>query len=364
MKSRMIIAAIAAALFMGTVFGAAYWKGQSIQTVPPAGTAQEPPSQKLEEKREKPNQIAVLFCGIDNTSWLTDVIIYGVLDLDQNQVRLLQIPRDSFVGNTYPTGKINAVYGHPSKKGQGIQELEKVIENQLALPVDYYVTITLEGFRSVIDAFGGIVVDVPYTIEYLPGKTIYPGEQLLNGQQAEWFVRYRAGYATGDIGRISAQKLFLQSCFETAKSRGITVALDALGENYSQIKTDMPLHKMLSAAKSVFAMEAEDISVFLAPGKGTQNRSYAVYQWDAEEMAQLLNSQFRPKGEEVSAESLNIQQLPEETKPYRETTPVKEQIPSQPAPNQQEEEAAPAKPNQGSMENSWDEFLDFLNQQE
>lgn len=377
MRNKQVFITIGAVILsLGAVFLTAGKIIGARLAAPPAPLAAEQEEPKTEQPAAKQNRISVLFCGIDNTSWLTDVIIYGVLDMDLNQVYLLQIPRDSFVGEQYPTGKINAVYGNPSQKGQGIEELKKVLKEQLGLPVDYFVTITLDGFRNVIDSFGGIAIDVPYTIEYLPGKTLYPGLQVLNGQQSEWFVRYRAGYATGDIGRISAQKLFLQSCFETVQSRGTGKALTALAENYSQIKTDMPLNKMLSAAQTVFSLKEKDISVFLAPGSGRQNRSYAVYQWDAEEIAQLLNNYFRPKGEELAAEQLNICQLPEQ--PVYQL-PAQEPPAPQPEPQtgheplkeeneEQELQETPLENSENSensenIENSWADFLNFLDQQ-
>lgn len=71
----------------------------------------------------------------------------------------------------------------------------RVINETLAVPIDHYITITLDSFQEIVDAMGGIEVDMPYQINYLPGKVIPEGKQVLDGEKAEWLVRYRAGYA-------------------------------------------------------------------------------------------------------------------------------------------------------------------------
>lgn len=77
-------------------------------------------------------------------------------------------------GTGYVTGKINAVYGHP-KGDSGIQELKTLVEKQLQLPIDYTATITLSGLRSMVDAMGGVEVEVPFQMEYLPGMVLERG---------------------------------------------------------------------------------------------------------------------------------------------------------------------------------------------
>ncbi|MEG2038554.1 MAG: LCP family protein, partial [Oscillospiraceae bacterium] len=101
--------------------------------------------------------VRVLVAGIDDTGMLTDVIMVGMFDVKSNTASVLQIPRDSFVGNIYPTGKINSVYGHPMiyEKGDGMQELKAVIMQQFKLPIDYYASISLASFREIINSMGG-----------------------------------------------------------------------------------------------------------------------------------------------------------------------------------------------------------------
>lgn len=72
-----------------------------------------------------------------------------------------------------------------------MENLARVIYDRLRLPIDHYVTINMDGFVSVIDAIGGVEINVQESFT-LEGVTFKPGLQTLNGLQAEKFVRAAA----------------------------------------------------------------------------------------------------------------------------------------------------------------------------
>ena len=152
------------------------WPGAAVPDGPDS-----PGEREMEFEPLSAKAVTVLGCGIDETGMLTDVIILGRFDLETDRISLLQIPRDTYIGDGYVTGKINAVYGHP-KGDSGIQELKTLVEKQLQLPIDYTATITLSGLRSMVDAMGGVEVEVPFQMEYLPGMVLEEGKQRLNGE--------------------------------------------------------------------------------------------------------------------------------------------------------------------------------------
>ena len=234
-------------------------------------------------------RVNLLVCGVDETRYLTDVIMLASLEEESGRVSVLQIPRDTYVGSQVPTGKLNAVYG---QKDGGIQALEKQVRELLGLPVDYYVTVTLEGVRSIVDDLGGIPMALEEPIDYLPGKHLAAGEQVLTGQQAEWLVRYREGYATGDIGRLEVQQAFLKAAVQAVYAKGRAEAIAALVRNYSQVETDMPLLTMISLGGKVFDRGAEGISFYRVPGEGRMIGGYAVYLPDQEALRELLDLYF------------------------------------------------------------------------
>ena len=234
-------------------------------------------------------RLNVLVCGVDDTQYLTDVILLASLGEETGEVSVLQIPRDTYVGDRVETGKINALYG---QKDGGIQALEEAVEELTGLPVDRYVTVTLEGVEAIVDDLGGIPMTLAQPIDYLPGKSLSAGDHLLTGEEALWLIRYREGYATGDIGRLETQKAFLTAALEAVHEKGRRQALEALVRSYSQVKTDMPLAQMVSVGRRVFDLGTQSISFYLVPGEGAMVDGYAVYLPDRDALSRLITDYF------------------------------------------------------------------------
>lgn len=296
-----------------------WWPGSVLPGNPPSSHGEEMEFEPLTDQ-----SVTVLGCGIDETGMLTDVILLGRFDLEADRIDLLQIPRDTYIGDSYVTGKINAVYGHP-KTGDGMEELKSLVEDQLQLPIDYTATITLSGLRSMVDAMGGVEVDVPFRMEYLPGMVLEEGEQRLTGEQAEWLIRYRKGYATGDIGRLSTQKRFLMGAVNAVRREGRLKSIQVLLDHAGEVKTDLPLGQMASLANRAYQVPDSSMDLYLLPGRGAYHNGYSVYEADREALAELLNQHFRPMGEEVPASQLEVAAVPLPPKPEE---PIQEEEPS------------------------------------
>ncbi len=263
----------------------------------------------LDEDEIKPleeDTISVLCCGVDNSEKLTDVVMYALFDTRKGTVDILRIPRDTFVGSAFPTGKVNAIYGHPQDGMTGIETLENYLEENWNLDVDYYAIIDLNGVRSIVDDLGGVTMNIEQQINYLPGKVLYPGEQTLDGEQAEWILRYRSGYANGDLGRIDTQTSFIKAAIQQVKNMGRMKCLPILMKHYNDVDTDMPLKKMIAVASNLFELDVDDIQMHVVPGQGTMYYSYAVYAVDAEELAEVLNENFASAGETFSADTMKV----------------------------------------------------------
>lgn len=247
--------------------------------------------------------VNLLLVGIDATEHLTDVLMLARINLDEKTVNVLQIPRDSFIGDEVPTGKINTLYG---RQDGGIPKLRSTIEGITALRVDYYAAITLEGLRKVIDNLGGVEVDIPVRIDYLPGKVLEPGLQQIDGEKAEWIVRYRAGYASGDLGRINTQSVLIKALIHKIKDEGRLAAMRAVAQNYRYVSTDLPASKLISLASEAYSIEKDNIEFFTAPGYGVYHNSYAVYGLNRANLADILNQHFRSSKGQIAASKLKI----------------------------------------------------------
>ena len=125
-----------------------------------------------------------------------DVIILARLDPTNKQVTLVSVPRDTrweYNGTTY---KINEAYniGGAALEAQAVSEL-------VGVSISHTVEMHFSGLEELVDALGGVEVDVPKTIEYKDALTgekvaVEEGTQLLNGQEAQIFARVRKSYDT------------------------------------------------------------------------------------------------------------------------------------------------------------------------
>ena len=107
----------------------------------------------------------------------TDVILYVQIDRDNRKVNVLQIPRDSWYGETMVGGitgyqcKINEVYANGPDQDHLVNNLANQIYEMYKLPIDNYVYIEMDAFKTMIDVMGGIEMYVPWDIVYIDKDT-------------------------------------------------------------------------------------------------------------------------------------------------------------------------------------------------
>ena len=167
--------------------------------------------------------VSALVCGINDN--LTDTIIYVRYNPNTGKIAMLSIPRDTYVENEYCIGhKINAIY-----RGKNIEPLVKQVEEIIGLKIDYYLFFKADMLRDMVDEIGGVEVDVEIRMKYDdPTQNLhidlYPGKQILNGDKAEQYVRFRsnndytAGYSMGDLDRTKVQQNFIKIFLKKALS--------------------------------------------------------------------------------------------------------------------------------------------------
>lgn len=131
----------------------------------------------------------------------TDTILY--LNVINDDITMIMLPRDIFVEDQ--RWKLNSVYAR-----EGADGLRRQVSSMLGVPVDYYAIINLGIFQQLVDDLGGVEVEVPtrmYHRDCAAGYTIdlQPGLQVLDGDGAAQFVRYR-DLLRGDIDRLDNVK--------------------------------------------------------------------------------------------------------------------------------------------------------------
>lgn len=156
----------------------------------------------------------ILILGIDRAPEGTVVgrsdtnIIVGINPLTAD-VQMLSIPRDLWVTIPgYGEDRINAahVYGEIVEVGGGTRLMVATVETNFGVGIDYTVRIQLENFAGVVDALGGVDLELDSPMGGYPA-----GEHHLDGTQALAFVRDRAG--TDDFFRMQQGQVMIKALF-------------------------------------------------------------------------------------------------------------------------------------------------------
>lgn len=154
----------------------------------------------------KEDNISVLILGVDENehrenfgSSRTDTMILATLNKEEKSIKLLSIPRDSYV--YIPQLEMFDKINHAHYFGgvdEGIKYAIDTVEHLFdGIPVDYFVKLNFHSFIEIIDALGGVTVDVPYEFKESDSMDrrdtihLYPGVQELNGEEALAFARTR-----------------------------------------------------------------------------------------------------------------------------------------------------------------------------
>jgi hypothetical protein len=140
--------------------------------------------------------------------------------------------------------------------------------------MDHYIEINLAGFKKIIDAMGGVTIDVEkrmyYTDPYDENGGLVidlrPGEQHMNGDTAIQYVRYRD--EDGDIGRVERQQKFLKAVLKEVASPSVITKIPAIIKEVSSVvKSDMSTSEMLTLAKTLNDASKKGLKTDMIPGK-------------------------------------------------------------------------------------------------
>ncbi|TWH45973.1 LCP family protein [Sporomusa sp. KB1] len=217
-----------------------------------------------------PHKINILVMGVDERSddvGRSDTMMVVTVDTSTKQVSLLSVPRDTRVkipGNGWD--KINHAYAYGGHKLS-----QKAVEDLLGIPMDYYVLINFAAFNKIVDAVGGVTIDVEKRMYYEDPYDnlvidLQPGEQKLDGRTAIKYVRYRD--EEGDIGRIARQQKFLKALLEEVTSPFILPRVPSIiREVNAAVTTDMTTADMIKLAKLLNDAGKTGLKAAMVPGK-------------------------------------------------------------------------------------------------
>ena len=181
----------------------------------------------------------------------SDTMMLMHVDLGTKQVNAVSIPRDTRIHlDGYGYTKLTSVQyilqaNHGPKKG--IEEAVGTISEFTGVPINYYVENNFEGLQAMIDAVGGIEMNVTQT-EKIGTQVIEPGTHFFDGATALAVTRERHSVANGDYGRQQMQLEALKGIAKAALSPSKLSKLPSLVNSTSQymIATNMSTSDMVS----------------------------------------------------------------------------------------------------------------------
>ena len=167
------------------------------------------------------------------------------------EVRMLSIPRDLFVEiEPGVEDRINAAYSYG-----GVDQITRAAEQATGVSIDRYAVVDFEGFRDIVDAVGGLRVEIQ---DQMPPGRQMQGTQTLNGEQALFYARYR-GTPGGDLDRIARQQQLVGALREKLVSWGAVSKLPGIMEAvHGNLETDLGLGANISLARSLLNAEGTD----------------------------------------------------------------------------------------------------------
>ena len=238
--------------------------------------------------REDSDSFLFLFAGFDDAAENTDVIFTLGYDKSERRVTVAQIPRDTYFEFGDGQNKINQYYATMRSQGVGreaaMKKTAETIELLFGTQFDGFLGVTTDAFRDVVDSIGGIDIELSHDIEISLDTDESPiilkaGNNHIDGALAERFVRYRRGYAMGDLGRIDAQKMFLNALFKKVAS-GVTLPTLISIANTLQQKavTDISLVDAVRLLLGNLGQGGGGTTLFATvPGEAIQNENGLSY---------------------------------------------------------------------------------------
>lgn len=227
--------------------------------------------------------------GKDDSPGGSDVVMIAHLSADRSHITIVSIPRDTYIEapsckawdhetgkqldqdytTPYSMWRINATYaaGGPPCTVKAVQQLT-------GLKIDRVIIIDFAGFKAMVDALGGIDVNVcaPIIDSNLGTVIKRAGEQHINGKQALRLVRARhvEGDTTSDLARIRRQQKVLSTILRQVTSAGVLlnpVKLDAVLQAFVRnVQSDnVTMDSLLDIAQSLGNLDPKRVTFFTLP---------------------------------------------------------------------------------------------------
>ena len=223
----------------------------------------------------------------EGDTFRSDSMILARIDPQQQKVTLISLHRDTLIDmGEHGWQKLNSAHaiGGPAYAVE-------VVSKFAGVPISHYAEIDFDGFKAVVDALGGVDVDVPMEIDDADAGGYVPaGEQTLTGDQALILARARNAYndyGDGDVYRAANQRLVIGAIARKILASDPVTMASTVSAAAGYVTTDMTVDEIISVAKQLKGMDtSSDIYSIMEPTTPTyENGGWYEYvnqeAWDA-----------------------------------------------------------------------------------
>jgi len=282
------------------------------------------PPQLLQFEERKPMFFTFLIFGL--TQGLNaNTIMVAAYDAQAGQGYIISIPRDTLVDvqrnsrkivSAYPVGRLHGG-GHEG----GVERMKYEVSTLIGFRPDFYVSVDYEAFIRMVNSIGGVEIYVPFRMYYHdPFQDLYidlqEGLQVLNGEDALRFARYRTGTpgispTISDYQRIEHQQQVLAAVASQLLTPASILRIPELAGIFNDhVYSDLAMGELLW-----FANEARGLSgmsgalhLYTLPMLGTSGAPSWYELADEEGILELINRTINPFIRDITAEDLRIVQ--------------------------------------------------------
>ncbi|MGF1458702.1 MAG: LCP family protein [Leptolyngbyaceae cyanobacterium] len=217
---------------------------------------------------------------VNSFDGLSDTMLLIRFNPHTDQLVVLSLPRDTRTLVQGQMTKLNEAnqLGGPALSAKSVSDLLGGIE------IDRYVRINVQGVEKLIDALGGVTVNVPKDMKYQDDSqhlyiNLKAGEQTLDGDKALQFLRFRYD-DYGDIGRIQRQQMMMRAVLEQALNPKTIARLPKiLSVIQSHVDTNLSVEELLALSGYASKTNSYNVQMLMLPGDFSSSNDFELSYW-------------------------------------------------------------------------------------
>ena len=254
------------------------------------------------------NRVNILIVGCDEIEnhGRADTIVFLSISPKTKDALILSIPRDTRV--EIPgrgMDKINHAYAFG-----GESLISEAVSSFLDVPIHFYAVVDFNGFVYIIDELGGVEIDVEKEMYYVDKAggveiNLHPGKQILDGEKALQYIRFRYD-KLGDLGRIKRQQKLALAVIKKMINFDSITKIPQISEGMKgYIETNIEARYTVALANLFRGVNQEKFRIETVQSKPVYIEGISYLEPNVEEVQQRVKSLIYSKNSGMKVEVLN-----------------------------------------------------------